>query len=107
MLESEGRSMKTEVFEKDLFNQCVAKNKLSSTFKPDLGSNICSNCNTPLISMRLDRSPHKGSGTLSSDDVFIFRGCPNCNSVSYAEIEFFRFAGKECNLKDYLLDRYF
>ncbi len=98
--------MKTEAFEKGIFNQCVAKHALISTIKPDSQSDTCSNCNTPAMGMRLDRVPDKGSGTIPSKDVFIFHGCPNCNHVSYDESDLFLFAGKKCNLKDYLLENY-
>ncbi len=96
--------MKTEVFEKDFFNQCAAKHKLSGTGMPDSQRNICSNCKTPLISMRLERTPQKGPGTKIHKEPFIFRGCPNCNTVSYDEDDFLVFAAKECTLKDYLLN---
>ena len=99
--------MKVEKLEKELLNQCVAKYRLVSTHNPNLQGALCSGCNTRLISMRIDRSPNKGSGAIRSNDKFRFYGCPNCNTVSYDESELLQFLGKESNLIDYLHEHIF
>jgi len=98
--------MTSEKFDKKLLGQCVDNHKLTPTISSDSQDSYCSVCNTAIISMRLDRSPNTGAGFIPSKDQFLFYGCPKCSTIHYDEDELFEFAGKECALKDFLIEVY-
>jgi len=98
--------MTSEKFDSNLLSQCIDKHKLTKTIPHDSQDSFCSVCNTELINMRLDRSPNTGAGFTVSKDKIFFYGCPNCNTVQYDKDELLEFAGKECSLKDFLIEVY-
>jgi len=98
--------MTSENFDKKLLDQCIARHKLTPTISSDSQDSYCSICNTAIISMRLDRSPNTGAGSIPSKDKFLFYGCPNCSTIHYDEYELFEFAGKKCALKDFIIETY-
>jgi hypothetical protein len=94
--------VKTEIFDKELFDRCVKEYKLTPTVELPSHTDLCDNCQAQVVAMRLDNLPNNGFQPSVCCKVFFFRGCPNCWHVSYDQVEFRDFAGKKCDLKDYL-----
>jgi hypothetical protein len=92
--------METEKFDEEMFRECKAKFEIKPTIPGDTQDKLCPVCKTVCICMRLDKSPKEKF----MDNIFIFYGCPNCQTICYEESKLKDFARKECSLKDYLIE---
>lgn len=95
--------MITELIDKKLLDDCIARYKLSYTIPNDAMKELCSSCGNVLVPMRLlNQSPNKGAGVMSPGDKCNFHGCPNCNTVLYDEEELYEYARQKTSLVAFL-----